>query len=83
MLHQIQVVDNLIVVHNMDEKSTNLYDIKLAEYALPVLVDNLDVDTQYYVDTYHTDAIFDEEKEREDRPDESDKFKSPGEMASG
>lgn len=33
VLHQIQVVDNLIVVHNMDQKSTNMYDIKLAEYS--------------------------------------------------
>jgi len=41
----MQIVDNLIVVHNMDEKSTNIYDIKLAEYALPVCVNNLDVDT--------------------------------------
>lgn len=31
-LYQMQVVDNLIVVHNLDQKSTNLYDVKLAEY---------------------------------------------------
>jgi len=41
----MQVSDNLIVVHNIDEKSTNYYDIKLAEYSQPVCVDNLDVDT--------------------------------------
>ena len=58
VLHQIQVVDNLIVIHNVDQKSTNLYDVKLAEYYLPLCVDNLDVDTQYFVDTYHTDKIF-------------------------
>ena len=44
-LHQMQIADNLIVIHNMEQKSTNFYDIKLAEYAQPVCVDNLDVDT--------------------------------------
>lgn len=44
-VHQMQVADNLIVVHNIEQKSTNFYDIKLAEYAQPVCVDNLDVDT--------------------------------------
>lgn len=32
VLHQMQVVDNLLVVHNIDQKSTNFYDVKLAEY---------------------------------------------------
>lgn len=41
----MQVIDNLIVVHNIDQKSTNIYDIKLAEYNLPICQDNLDVDT--------------------------------------
>lgn len=49
-IYQIQIVDNLIVIHNMEEKSTNMYDVKLAEYAQPVCVDNLDVDTQHAVD---------------------------------
>ena len=83
VLHQMQVVDNLICVHNMDEKSSNMYDIKLAEYALPILVDNLDIETKYFVDTYHSDLIFDEEKIKEDKAEETDKFKSPGEIASG
>ena len=45
VLHQMQVIDNLIVVHNLDQKSTNMFDIKLAEYSQPICVDNLDVDT--------------------------------------
>ena len=58
----MQVADNLIVVHNLDQKSTNFYDIKLAEYAQPVCVDNLDVNTQYANESYHSDLIFNEEK---------------------
>lgn len=45
VLYSIQVVDNMIVIHNLDQKSTSLYDIKLAEYYHPVCVDNLDIDT--------------------------------------
>ncbi len=57
----MQVIDNLIVVHNIDQKSTNIYDIKLAEYNLPICQDNLDVDTQYAQEYYHSDSIFNEE----------------------
>tara|TARA_B110000285_G_C15071700_1_gene588342 strand:+ start:256 stop:426 length:171 start_codon:yes stop_codon:yes gene_type:complete len=56
------VVDNLIVIHNVDEKSSNFYDIKLAEYAQPICVDNLDIDTSYANEFYHSDLIFPEEK---------------------
>ena len=61
----MQIVDNLLVVHNIDQKSTNLYDIKLAEYSVPICVENLDVDTQYYVDKYHSDQLFKEEQDKE------------------
>jgi|TARA_B110001450_G_C17283952_1_gene344646 hypothetical protein len=60
------VVDNLIVIHNVDEKSTNFYDIKLAEYAQPICVDNLDIDTTYASEHYHSDLIFPEEKQAND-----------------
>lgn len=56
----MQVVDNLVVVHNIDQKSSNCYDIKLAEYAQPICVDNLEIDSSYS-DSYHSDAIFNEE----------------------
>lgn len=74
VLHQIQVVDNLIVVHNMDQKSTNVYDIKLAEYYLPLCMDNLDVDTSFYEDCYHTDPVFEQDKESH-----VDEFNEPAE----
>jgi len=62
ILHSLQVVDNLIVVHNLDDKSSNYYDVKLAEYAQPICVDNIDVDTQYASENYHSDILFNEEK---------------------
>ena len=31
-LTQLQVVDNLVVVHNLDEQSSQLYDLKLTDY---------------------------------------------------
>jgi len=65
------VIDNLITVHNLDEKSTNFYDLKLAEYNVPVCVDNLDIDLQYAQESYHTDMIFKEEKTKgESNPDD-------------
>jgi len=30
---QLQVVDNLLVVHNMDEKTSQLYDLKNTDYS--------------------------------------------------
>jgi hypothetical protein len=48
-------------VHNIDQKSTNFYDIKLAEYNQPVCVDNLDVETKWSQDSYHSEQIFAEE----------------------
>ena len=45
-------------MHNLDQKSTNAYDIKQAEYNLPVCVDNLDIDTSYASEYYHSDLIF-------------------------
>lgn len=60
----MQVVDNLLVVHNIDQKSTNFYDVKLAEYNQPVCADNLDVDISYSLEYYHSDHIFPEETEK-------------------
>ena len=60
----MQVVDNLLVVHNIDQKSTNFYDVKLAEYNQPVCAENLDVDISYSLENYHSDKIFPEETEK-------------------
>jgi hypothetical protein len=38
----------------------------LAEYAQPICVDNLDIDTTYANEHYHSDLIFPEEKQAND-----------------
>ena len=75
------------MLHNLDEKSTNLYDIKLAEYSQPVCVDNLDVDTQF-ANEYHSDLIFAEEKKQLDVDDtmvanDNEQYSSPNDAAAG
>lgn len=51
-------------MHNIDQKSTNFYDVKLAEYNQPVCAENLDVDISYSLENYHSDKIFPEETEK-------------------
>lgn len=40
----MQVVDNLLVVHNLDENATQLYDLKLEDWFEPMMVDSYRVD---------------------------------------
>jgi hypothetical protein len=40
----MQLIDNLLVVHNLDEKSTQLYDLKIQDYASPLIGPHLNVD---------------------------------------
>lgn len=60
----------MIVVHNVDQRSSTLYDIKLAEYAQPICVENLDVDLSLAADSYHSDKIFNEEIEKNEEEEE-------------
>ena len=41
----MQIIDNLLVVHNLDEKATQIYDFKIQEYSNPLIGPNLNVDT--------------------------------------
>lgn len=55
-LYQLQLVDNLIALHSLDDKVTYLYDLKLIDFTEPVGKGNLLVDTihkQNY--SYHSD----------------------------
>ena len=36
----MQVVDNLLVIHNLDEGTSQLYDLKLEDWYLPLLADS-------------------------------------------
>ena len=36
-LIQMQVIDNLLVIHNIDSRSTQLYDLKLEDWHIPLM----------------------------------------------
>ena len=57
---RLQVIDNLLVVHNLDTKSTNLYDFKIVDYHIPLLKPNLRADTSLS-DQYISDLFLPEE----------------------
>lgn len=40
----MQVIDNLLVIHNLDSRSTQVYDFKIVDYNIPMLKPNLRVD---------------------------------------
>ncbi len=42
-LIRLQVCDSLILIHNLDEKSTQLYDLKITDYTVPLLKPNVQV----------------------------------------
>lgn len=62
----MQIIDNALVVHNMDEKSSQIYDFKIADYASPLINSNLEVDSSFAMKgAYVSDLIFPEEQENE------------------
>ena len=65
-LIRMQVIDNLLVVHNLDEKASQLYDFKIADYTSALVGPNLDVDSSFvHEGAYCSDLIFPEEQENE------------------
>ena len=40
----MQVIDNLLVIHNLDSRSSQVYDFKIVDYNIPLLKPNLRVD---------------------------------------
>lgn len=65
-LIRMQIIDNALVLHNMDEKSSQIYDFKIADYASPLINSNLEVDSSFAMKgAYVSDLIFPEEQENE------------------
>ena len=60
-LIRLQICDSMIALHNIDEKCSQLYDLKIADYALPLLRPNLEVDQRHVSSKFLSDAIFAEE----------------------
>lgn len=42
----MQVIDNLLVVHNIDQRVTQIYDLKLEDWNVPLLIDDIKVEIQ-------------------------------------
>lgn len=40
----MQVIDNLLVIHDLDSRCTQVYDFKIVDYNIPLLKPNLRVD---------------------------------------
>ena len=60
------MIDNTLVVHNLDDKSSQVYDFKIANYASPLIGSNLEVDSSFVLQgAYVSDLIFPEEQENE------------------
>mmetsp|Transcript_69261 Transcript_69261/g.96042 ORF Transcript_69261/g.96042 Transcript_69261/m.96042 type:complete len:139 (+) Transcript_69261:1057-1473(+) len=69
----MQVIDNLLVVHNMDNKDSQIYDFKIQDYSRPLIKANLNIDTSYVdKDAFFSDVVFPEER------DPVDDFRSVG-----
>jgi len=61
-LIRMQIIDNTLVVHNLDDKSSQIYDFKIADYASPLISPNLEIDSSYVMKgAYFSDLIFPEE----------------------
>lgn len=62
----MQIIDNMLVVHNLDDKSSQIYDFKIADYASPLIAANLETDGSFVLKgAYLSDLIFPEEQENE------------------
>lgn len=63
-LCQMQVVDNLLVVHNLDNKDSQIYDFKIQDYSRPLIQNNLNINTSFVdKDAFMSDVVFPEERE--------------------
>ena len=56
----MQVIDNLLVIHDLDSRSTQVYDFKIVDYSVPLLRPNLRVDLSHS-DRYISDFFLPEE----------------------
>ena len=60
---QMQLVDSMLVLHNIDDKSSQVYDIKLSDYQSPLIQENLDLDTApAKKGFYYCDMIYEDER---------------------
>ena len=52
------------MIHNLDDKSSQIYEFKLVDYLSPLISPNLEVDPSYALrGAYFSDLFFKEDKE--------------------
>ena len=59
-LIRMQIIDNLVVVHNLDERHSQMYDFKIVDYATPLLKPHVKVHPD--MDHFCSDMYLPEEK---------------------
>ena len=57
----MQIIDGMVLVHNLDSKTSLAYDLKLIEYNQPILPENLQVDHSYVNSKFLLDKFLAEE----------------------
>ena len=65
-LIKMQIIDNTLVLHNVDEKSSQIYDFKIQDYGSPLIRQNLEVDTSFAKrGAHYSDLFLPEDQENE------------------
>jgi len=66
----MQVIDNMILLHNHDEQVTQVHDIRLTDYQAPLLKQNCQIDVSLLPQKiYISDQILPEELDDENQED--------------
>ncbi len=55
----------MLVIHNLDEKTTQAYDLNLADFDSPILISNLQTDHNYINNKFLSDLFLAEELPKE------------------
>ncbi len=58
---RMQVQDGLVVLHNLDEKTTQIFDLKLVDYTESLLIPNLQTNHEFLKTKFLSDLFLAEE----------------------
>ena len=60
----MQFIDNAFIVHNLDDRASQIYEFKIVDYVSPLINPNLEVDPSFAMrGAYFSDLFFPEDKE--------------------
>ena len=66
---RMQMLDGMLVLHNLDEKTTQVYDLKLTDYEESILIPNLQTNHQFTKTKFLSDLFLAEEVPKENEGD--------------